>query len=153
MSTRQTRTLVSILILVLAVLIVIESCATYEKAYKKDYKFFARTLINEEYNSHPFSAKYVLKRDGTWYTYEKTTDTEKRFTGHYIIKEKWIDSEGNSWYKMHTWEGDIVEGKPSYYELDKFSKSGKVWEYISYADDYPIEIDESIFEYHIYYRQ
>jgi hypothetical protein len=147
------RTLVSILILVLALIIVIGGCATGKKVTKKDYKFFEGTWINEEYNSHPFPAKYVMRRDGTYDKYNRISDTGKLGTGHYIIKGKWIDSEGNIWYKMHVWGGVIVETRADGYEIDKFSNSGKVWEFIAYGDDYPTEIDESNLKYHIYYRQ
>ena len=149
----KTRTLVSILIPVLVALIIFEGYADDKKAFKKDYKFLAGTWINEEYNSHPHKAKFVMYRDGTWDSYNKTSDTGINESGHYIITEKWIDSEGNTWYKAHIWWGSIVEGKPGSYELDRVSKSGKVWEYVNLTGDYPTEMDESFIRYHIYYRQ
>ena len=123
----KTRTLVSILVLVLAVLIISEGYATDKKVTKKDYRFVSGTWINEEYNSKPFREKYVVRRDGTFDRYNRTSDAGKQGTGHYEIIEKWIDSEGNIWYKMHVWSGVKVEGQPVSYELDKFSNSGKVW--------------------------
>jgi len=147
------RTLVSILILVLAVLIISEGYATEKRVTKRDYKFFSGTRINEEYNSHHFPAKYVIRRDGTFDCYFRTTDTKVAVNGHYVIVEKWTDLEGNIWYKSHTWEGVMVEGKPWRYELDKVSNSGKVWEYIALPGDFPTELDENNFHYHIYYRQ
>jgi len=149
----KTRMLVSILILVLAVLIICEGYATDKKVSKKDYRFIAGTWINEEYNSYPHAAKLVMYRDGTWERYLQTSDTGIYDSGHYVIVEKWTDSEGNIWYKMHIWVGTIGEGKPSRYELDRISKSGKVWEFINLSGDYPTEMDESVFNYHIMYRQ
>jgi hypothetical protein len=149
----KTRTFVSILILVLAVLIILGSCATTKKVAKKDYRFFSGIWVNEEYNSHPFMAKYVIFSDGTFDAYNNLTDTGKHGSGHYIIVDKWTDSEGNRWYKMHVWGGVVVEGKPDMYELDKFSNSGNVWEFISLTGDFPPELDKSQFRYHIYYRQ
>ena len=147
------RTFVIILILVLAVLIISEGFATEKKVTKRDYKFVAGTWINEEYNSHPHLAKFVIRRDGTIDLYYRTSDTEKAGTGHIVIIKKWTDPEGNIWYKSHTWEGVMVEGKPRHYELDKFSNSGKVWEYIALPGGFPTELDENKFQYHIYYRQ
>ena len=149
----KTRALVLILVLICVALIIFESYANDKKAFKKDYKFLAGTWINEEYNSHPHKAKFVLYRDGTFDNYNKTSDTEIHGSGHVIITDKWTDSEGNIWYKMHVWWGDIVEGKPGGYELDRISKSGKVWEFINLTGDYPTEMDENFFHYHIYYRQ
>ena len=149
----KVKTVVSILTLVLAVLIMTGSCATDKKVSKKDYRLFAGTWINEEYNSHPHLAKYVIRRDGTYDSYFRTSDTGKEGTGHYVIVEKWTDPEGNIWYKSHIWIGVIVEGKPTHYELDKYSNSGKVWEFIGLSGGFPSEIDENNFHYHIYYRQ
>ena len=149
----KTRTLVSILIVVLAVRIIAEGYAADEKVTKKDYRFISGTWINEEYNSYAFSARLEMHRDGSWDQYNRISDTGKKYTGHYKIVEKWTDSEGNIWYKTHIWYGPIDEVFISDYEIDKFSESGKVWEYISDIYAFPNEIDEDDLRYHIYYRQ
>ena len=149
----KTKALVSILIFVLAVLIISEGFATEKKVTKRDYRFFSGTWINEEYNSRAFNAKYIIRRDGTYDAYNRLSDTGKNWIGYYEIVEKWIDDEGNIWYKMHVWTGVKVEGKPMSYELDKFSNSGKVWEYISLDGGFPTEMDVNHHWYHIYYRQ
>jgi len=107
----------------------------------------------EEYNAHPHIAKWVLRCDGTFDSYFKTSDTGKEGVGHYIIVEKWADSEGKIWDKMHEWAGILVEGKPLFYSLNKFNNSGNVWEYISLSGEFPAELDENNFHYHIYHRQ
>ena len=149
----KTKTLVSILILVFAVMVISEGFATEKKVTKRDYRFFSGTWINEDYDSHRFMAKFVLRPDGTWDAYNRLSDTGKSFIGYYKIVEKWIDSEGSIWYKTHVWWGSMVEGHPSEYKLDKFSESGKVWEYLGLTGDFPAELDEGNFHYHIYYRQ
>jgi hypothetical protein len=149
----KTRAFVSILILVLAVMVISEGFATEKRVTKRDYRFFSGTWINEEYNSHPYLAKFVLRPDGTWDAYNRSSDTGKNFIGYYKIVEKWIDSEDNIWYKTHIWWGSMVEGHPGNYELDKFSNSGEVWEYIQIRGDFPTEMDENHVQYHIYYRQ
>jgi len=149
----KSRIFVSILILVLAVLVISEGYATEKKVSKKDYRFVSGTWINEEYNSYAFCARYELYRDGKWDGYNRISDTGKKYIGHYVIVDKWTDSEGNIWYKMHVWEGPIFEGHPGSYELDKFSESGKVWEYRADHYAFPTEIDKNHPKYHIYYRQ
>ena len=149
----KTRTFVLILMLALIILIICEGHAADKKVTKKDYKFISGTWINEEYNSYAFPARWEMHRDGSWDGYNRISDTGKKYTGHYEIVDKWTDSEGNIWYKMHVWYGPIDEEHISGYELDKFSESGKVWEYISDIYAFPTEIDESDFRYHIYYRQ
>ena len=149
----KSRTLVSILIFILAVLIIRDGYATDKKVTKRDYRFVEGTWTNEEYNSHPHMGKYVLRRDGTFDSYFTTSDTEKEGANHYIIVEKWTDSEGNIWYKRHVWGGAKVEGHPGGYALDKFSNSGNVWEYIESGADFPTEIDKNHPYYHRYNRQ
>ena len=149
----KTRTSISIMILVLIVMVISEGYATEKRVTKRDYKFFSGTWINEEYNSHPHLARQVMRRDGTFDCYYRTTDTKKAGTGHYVIVEKWTDLEGNIWFKMHTWLGVMVEGEPANYELAKFSNSGKVYEQIALPGGFPTELDENHPRYHIYYRQ
>ena len=149
----KTRMFVSILVPVFALLTISKSCATDKKVTKKDYGFIAGTWINEEYNSHPHKAKIVILRDGTSEVYFRTSDTEIEGKHTYVIVEKWTDSEGHIWYKMHEWWGTVVKEKPLRYSLNKFSNSGKVWEYISLLDGFPAELDKNNFHYHIYYRQ
>ena len=119
----QTRKIVSILILVLTVMIISEGYATDKKVTKKDYRFFSGTWVNEEYNSRIFNTKYLIRRDGTFDSYNRTSDTGKHGSSHYVIVDKWTDSEGNIWFKMYTWMGAMVEGHPGAYILAKFSNS------------------------------
>jgi hypothetical protein len=145
--------LLFISILFLATVMFAGGCATTKKVSKKDYRFFSGTWINEEYNTHPHKARLVIRPDGTFDVYRRTTDTKKHGIGVYRIVDKWTDSEGNIWYKMHVWPGVMVEGKPDSYELDKVSNSGNVWEYVSISGDFPTEINENHPRYHIYYRK
>ena len=145
----KTRTFVSILILVLTTLIISEGFATEKKVTKRDYKFFSGTWINEEYDSHPFMAKYIIYRDGTFDAYNKTSDTGKKYIGCYEIVEKWIDSEGNIWYKMHNITGESAFNS---YLLCKISDSGRIYEVVSSQDDYPTELGQNHIKYRIYYR-
>jgi hypothetical protein len=149
----KARMLLIISIILLATAIVAGGCATTKKVSKKDYRFYSGTWINEEYNTHPHLARWVIRPDGTYDGYFRTTDTEKATIGNYKIVDKWTDSEGNVWYKEHVWHGEIFEGKPAGYSLDRFSDSGNVWEYVSITGDFPVEINENHPRYHIYYRK
>jgi hypothetical protein len=77
MSTRQTRTFVSILILVLAVLIVIGSCATRRKAISEEdfFEVWSGTWINTEYKGGGRYPKIVIHPDGTMQNYITASGT------------------------------------------------------------------------------
>ena len=153
----KARTLVSILILVLTVLIIAVSCATGKKASTTEidiYKELSGTWINKDYDGVPGSwpsAKYVIARDGTFDVYADTSDTSRTYFGKIIaIDEKWIDSEGNIRYKLTT--ENLVEHIQNY-EMGKIHSTGKVWEYIYSVVEYPNEINPNHVKYRIYYRQ
>lgn len=68
----------------------------------------------------------------------------------HTIVEKWVDSEGNIWYKRHI---DTSYGE--WIELDKISDNGTTLEYvISFITSrLPTKIDPNHKDYRIYYRQ
>ena len=69
------RMFVLILILAFIILNICEGYAADKKVTKKDYKFYSGTWINEEYNSHPHLARYVMRRDGTFDCYFRTKES------------------------------------------------------------------------------
>ena len=152
----KTRTLILVFI-IMAFLIIAGSCAAGKKASTTEidiYKELSGTWINKDYDDPPGSwpiAKYVIERDGTFDAYADSSSTSRTYFGEIIaIEEKWIDSEGNIWYKLTT--ENLVE-KIQLYELGKIHSSGTVWEYISSSIDYPNEINPNHVKYRIYYRQ
>jgi hypothetical protein len=80
--------------------------------------------------------KLVNNNDGTWGLYYK--DAEKpNYSGTFIIKKSWKDSEGNTW--LIVWLS-YPEGP---WSLNKISEDGNVSERIhrSIRDNLPAEID------------
>ena len=156
MSTRQTRTYVSISILVLAVLIVAGSCATVNKTYvSSDYvlKELSGTWVNEEYEKTIYNPKVIVNSDSTWHSYKEWAETTmtSHNTGEFVeFNEQWTDSKGTVWYKArYSVKGEIT----IYYDFGKISNSGEVWETVFSAFEYSTEIDTESPNYRIYYRQ
>ena len=150
----KTRRLVSILILVLAVLIISEGYATDRKAVSDEdfIKAWSGTWINEDYGKM-LAQKRIYYPDLTWEFYHHITDTGKDYWGKSIILDKWLDSEGNVWYRMH-WESLTVRAKG--YHMGKISNSGNTLEATWASESYPIEEwepDRFEYNYFIYYRQ
>ena len=157
MSTRQTRTLVSILILIIAVLIVIGTCATGKiTVIEKDegLKALIGIWTNLDYNYHPAArAKCIINPDGRYESYY-TVDSERPANwGQYTIHEAWKDSKGTIWYKA-TWT-DTWGTRPVQYEIGKIYDMGSTWESSWEYYDYPTEliVDHSSMKYKIMYRQ
>ena len=150
----KTSTLVSILILVLAVMIIAGSCVTDKMAYiSKDYEIYG-TWANPEGNDHPGFYGYpkiVFHPHGQIDYYPNTESTKSNVHGEFVITNKWTDSNG---IVSYTFISRIDYDPDSlYYELYKISNSGKTLEQAWAMRDYPTEIDPNHPEYHIYYRQ
>jgi hypothetical protein len=147
----KTRTFISILILVLAVLIIAGSCATDKMTYvSKEYEAYG-TWVNTDYNNTDRFSKIEVYPNGIIHNYRKDTSTVIGIEWVFVITNKWIDSKGNIFYTMRIRdETDIAWS----FLLLKISNSGKTLEYDRSLDDYPKEIDPQISGmYSIYYRQ
>jgi hypothetical protein len=148
----KARTLASILILVLAILIIVGNCATGKKVYvaKEDEEIYG-TWVNTDYNYTGRWAKGVFHPDGTFVTYQADSSITPYYFGTFTITEKWTDSEGNIWYKIIS----IDQIYTIYYELHKISNNEMTWEYVWSNSDYPKEIDpdDTTSNRKIYYRQ
>ena len=141
----KSRTLISILILVLAVLIVIGSCATGKKAVKAPIEPFYGTWANSDYNTVGANARKIFRPDGTYTDYSHTGTEIPEVESTYTIIKSWMDSDGKKYYKVET----FFE-KYSLYRLDE---TDSVLEYVWSNIDYPSEIDPNHYNYRIYYRQ
>ena len=155
----KTRTLVSILILVAAVLIIVGSCATKPVRTKSDEALYG-TWVNPEYKGSFPSGMEVYYPDGTWKVFRKEAaaweeDIEileggwiRGSFGTFTIEDKWIDADTNVWYKVVSYEGN-----ERFFMLMKVSNSNNILEYMFSFIDYPVEIDTKSVRYQIYYRQ
>jgi hypothetical protein len=163
MSTRQTRTLVSILILVFAVLIIVGSCATGKKIITVDdaMKKFEGIWINTEYAESDFMhpQMFIITSDGGIEYRQLSTKTIPTNQGKYTVAESWTDSKGNIYSTVDTkWKiGWHTQ------ELWKLDKSGNILETnykLTMDEEYPTKIDPNPdpnaftpIYYCIYYRQ
>ncbi|MCK4829951.1 hypothetical protein KA005_80255, partial [bacterium] len=120
----EARKLISGVILPLAVLLLIASCAKKPYAAKEDEEIYG-TWVNTSYGTTKdlFSQKRIYKSDGTLEEYGGMADIA-HLTYKYTIIDKWTDSEGNIWYKLITEYGDKTYGSRPAYELRKISNSG-----------------------------
>ena len=143
----KNRSLVSILILVLAVLIIIGSCATGKKIISVDdaMKDFEGVYVNTEYTgegegyTHP--QKKIITFDRKWEYWALATNTSPSWRGEYKVAESWKDSKGNTYCTVDA-STYIYDNKTK--ELWKLDKSRKILE-VNYQwtfhGKYPIKID------------
>ena len=150
----KTRTFVIILILVLAVLIIIDGCATKRKAVSDEdfFEVWGGTWINTDYRVK--AQKKINHPDEKQESYKKLPNTIPTLKEKITILDQWLDSKGTIWYSGH-WDR-LPPFSSKGYEMGKISDSGNTWEYISASEDYPIEeweLDKFEYTYRIYYRQ
>ena len=149
----KTRTYVSILILVLAVLIVVGSCATRKIAISDEdlSNAYTGTWINPEATSE--AVKVVYFPDGSWNRY-LSIDTDHAFCEvKDTIINKWKDSNGNIFFESKV--EDVTHGQ-SGYNLVKISDSVNTLEMLLTLRDLRVEEwepDKFEYTYYIYYRQ
>jgi len=108
------------------------------------------TWVNPNYTKIWFPQKITIKPGGIYEYYIGRLDLVPTYKNSYTLTAKWIDSEGNVWYRM-IWKWKVTD--QARYELDKFSTSGQNWEFIYSFDDYPAAIDPNYANYHIYHRR
>ena len=145
------RTFAIILILVLAVLVVVGSCATRKKAISIEDAAEIRSgkWVNEHY---PNVKMIVFYSDGRYEDYYTPQQERLYASGTSKIYESWRDSEGVLWYRAHYQNSSGQEG----YILSKISNSDNTWERIYTTNNLIIEewkIGKVGYGYQIYYRQ
>ena len=153
----KARRLVSILILILAVLTIVGSCATKRKVIS-DLDFidaFSGTWVNTEiaYTPDSWGQKCIISSDMTYKTYKSVDSEQTRHHGKITILDNWIDSKGTIWYKAK-WENYVyhVYGPM----LGKISESGNTLEFLYVVGTITIDKwdpDFNLYYYAIYYRQ
>ena len=154
----KTRTLLTISILVLVVLVIAGSCATSKKTHvSSDYVLneLVGTWYNEEYEDPSIepAPKVVINTDGTLDFFKEFAETSMiSHTEAELIEfnDQWTDTKGNVWYKaqffVETWNY-------TYYELGKISDEGQIWALVWSNTEYPNKIDTESPNYRIYYRK
>ena len=147
----KTRTFISVLILFMAVLIIVGSCATGKKAVKAPIELLYGTWVNPDYNTANKQAKIIYKSDGYCSIYSHTDITIDQGPYKYTIPESWMDSDGKKYYKVDFFYATGREGIE--YRLVRLNETDSVLEYVWSNIDYPTKIDPEHMNYRIYYRQ
>jgi hypothetical protein len=146
----KTRTIVSVLILVLAVLVIVGSCATRKIAISIEdaAEILSGKWVNETFMDEQLAVFYS---DGRFEIYDTPQQLRLVFSGTSNIYESWRDSAGVLWYKAR-WKDSLgQEG----YVLGKISNMDNTLEFLYTAGN--VEIEEWLrnkgYDYIIRYRQ
>ena len=149
---------VAVMILVTAIL-----CVGGFAQQKKKSDFYVPTAdeeiwgtwVNPEHSGGPFYPQKVVNHYwGSIDIYMKATDPAPMFKGAHTLVEKWKDRDGNIWYKLY-WRDS--SGPALYFEIDRISKDGRVFEFCFDMSDFPTEQDLKSKNprktYRVFYRQ
>ncbi len=122
---------------------------------------FLGSWINPEYEGpNSLTSRFVIYPDGKQLEYLKIRDIEPVWESMLTVEEKWIDRQGNHWYKVHG-TGDryghpisiVNECGGEGYSLVRINAAGTVLEGVSAQAGYPEEFSEIGGSHGIYYRQ
>ena len=163
----KTRKLILSVILILAVLGFVGNSTTPKNAYaqeKPTIEDLVGTWVNEKSIQH---VKWIIKPDGN---VERYKYIDSKWPTHpfkiLIIKDSWVDKDGNKYLKALCRE--VVGGEPIgcyWFSLWRTNELGTVLEWNAIEDfeprlddvpeKYPTEIDPNSYDfiYRIYYRQ
>jgi hypothetical protein len=154
----NTRTVVSILAIFIALLIITGS-GTKKKpiTYEELSTAFTGTWINEEYSTDVWKkGKIIIFADGTWERYNRMDIkiNVSHCEGKYTISDSWKDVKGDIWFECR-W--DCFFHGTSGNALMKISNSGNTIEEL-YTRDIQDKVEEwdpdnKSYLYGIYYRQ
>jgi hypothetical protein len=145
------KTCVRVFVLLLAILVL--GCGAKRYAMKDNEEIYG-TWVSEK--SSP--QKLVMMPNGTWEEYLYQADLTPAYKGIYEVTEKWVDAEGNVWYKEFVTSTFGLYKSDKSQELDRIDKSGRIWEFVfteigQYdAKNYPKEINPKENNYRIYER-
>jgi hypothetical protein len=134
----------------------IVGCATAKKSISDEVFFetWSGTWINTDNPGNAVEPqKIITYSDGTLDYYTTTEHSSSSLTVAFTLLEKWIDLNGNTWFKAckrcDEWEISI-------YEYGKIDSSGDTYELIYHIGSQKIddwEPDNPQYNYVIYYRQ
>ncbi len=91
----------------------------------------------------------LVQSPSRWEMYDTINDIAAHYSGISDIKDEWIDSDGNYWYRCLQSTINI----PAWYCLFKISKSATVLEWMLSHSRYPTRIVKDDLGYYIYYRK
>ena len=145
----KTRTLASILIFILAVVIIAGSGTKKKRISDEDLtNAYTGTWINSDYVYKPKMVLYT----GKWELYNMKREKPVCY-GEIELMEKWIDSNGDIFFE-YGWE--CMNHGTVGYELVKISDSGNTMERLYTEGRMRVEewdLDSIYYTYRIYYRQ
>jgi hypothetical protein len=139
--------------LILCLILVTFAADTFAEEFDKHRPYVAKdteeiyaTWVNPEVKSgHPQKTIYKANSIVEWFMSDRSVAPD--YIGRYLILNKWKDSEGNIWYKIHS------VGSHEFYSLIKISNSGNTLEIVEDRVDYPIKIDPKHVFYDKYSRE
>jgi len=114
------------------------------------------TWVNAKYDGTWFTpAKIELLPDGRELDYLRISDTTPEWEAKSTDEEKWIDAEGNHWFKgygiFHDYGTNQNEQK--WFVLSKINASRTVLESVTSQADYPEELSPIGGQYSIWYKK
>jgi hypothetical protein len=144
----------SLLALILCLILVAFAADTFAGEFDKHRPYVAKdteeiyaTWVNPEVKSG-HCQKLIYKANSIMGCFTSANSEAPEYIGRYLILNKWKDSEGNIWYKMHS-----VGPHYEFYLLTKINNSGNTLEIVEDKSDYPTEIDPKHVFYDKYSRE
>jgi hypothetical protein len=155
----KTKVLLYGVIFIVIVLVSVSSFAVEKNKYgfyePSPNEVMFGTWVNTENSGGPGKPQKIVSHPwGAYDIYMLATNKTPNYRGSRIIVDKWLDSKGNTWYKIYNRENWTDK---AIWALERVNKDGKFKEYVWSHIDFPSEADlnskNAAANYGIMYRQ
>jgi hypothetical protein len=123
----------------------------------RDHEEFFGTWINAEYDESFKNGKMIHTPEGIVHAYDGAADQEEAWNAKFTITDRWVDDEGNVWYKwlLTDCRRGSIKDVSEYCCVSKISDSGRVMEVSRSGNDFQVDLnpDTLKYEYLVYYQQ
>ena len=132
------------------------ACASASGTASRSELLFG-TWLNKEYVNSYWVCKFIYQPDGKSFEWGDGTlpDQPNNMEGRFSIEKKWLDSQGNTWYRIAGKDSIVPYSEAKAmkdYGLIKISSAGKVLDGEWSAVDFPSQFG-ALGNYHFVYNR
>jgi len=116
------------------------SSAAFLDGQSQFHDLVGTSWSNSKYPAGREDLRIAIVSDTEMELYDSLTAEEPKLKKRLSVTKSWTDENGDFWFQdiaERKWASSSEYNGPKYYELNKISRSGMVWELTTSQEDYP----------------